>query len=80
MNPVTHELKELIERLADQGVLSATDTRAIYHALEQVQHDSSPAAPQTLSGPYWEARHKALHDAGQVPDRAKTTLTLAALR
>jgi hypothetical protein len=77
MNPVTRELHDVIERLAEQGVLSATDTRVIYRVLEQVP-DSPPSAPQTLSGPYWEARHRALHEAGPAPAGAAATATACA--
>jgi hypothetical protein len=65
MNEVTRELKEVVEHLADQGVLTPSDTKAIFHVLEHVQDVPSPQAPQApqaLSGPYWDARHKALHD------------------
>jgi hypothetical protein len=59
---VARELKDVVEHLAAQGVLTASDTQVIFQALEQVQCDAPSPAPQTLSGPYYEARHKALHD------------------
>jgi hypothetical protein len=65
MNRVRGRLKSVIEHLEAKGVLTASDTKAIFHALEQLQVNSTPPAPKTekpLSGPYWEARHKALHD------------------
>jgi hypothetical protein len=59
---VTHELKAALEHLAERGVLTPSDATAICHALEHVQGRSSTQAPQTLSGPYYEARSKALYD------------------
>jgi hypothetical protein len=59
---VTHELKAALEHLAERGVLTPSDAAAICHALERVQGSSSTQAPQTLSGPYYEARSKALYD------------------
>jgi hypothetical protein len=62
MNQVTRELKAALEHLAERGVLTASDAAAICHALEHVQAGSSTQAPQMLSGPYYEARSKALYD------------------
>ena len=59
---MTRALKDVVEHLAEQGVLTASDTQVIFQALEHVQHDAPSPAPQTLSGPYYEARHRALHD------------------
>lgn len=63
---MARELKDVVEHLAEQGVLTASDTQVIFQALEQAQEhgqgDAATQAPQTLSGPYYEARHKALHD------------------
>src|ERR1039457_3993824 len=60
---VTHELKAALEHLADRGALTPSDAAAIWHALEHVQGNSSPQPAQTLSGPFYEARSKALNDA-----------------
>jgi hypothetical protein len=54
----------VVDHLAEQGVLTTSDTQVIFQALEHANSNSdAPApAPQTLSGPYFEARHRALHD------------------
>jgi len=62
MNDVKRDLKDVVEHLAKQGVLTPSDSKVIFQALEQVHADASSQAPQTLSGPYYEARHRALHD------------------
>jgi hypothetical protein len=65
MSKVTAGLKNVVEHLEAKSVLTASDTKAIVHALRHLQGDSSPEAPQAqkaLSGPYWEGRRKALHD------------------
>ena len=59
---VTRELKSVIEHLAQQGVLTSSDTEVIFQTLEHVQRDAPAPDAQTLSGPYYEARHRALHD------------------
>jgi hypothetical protein len=58
---LTRELKDVVEHLAQQGVLTPSDTQVIFQTL--ANHRQTPTAPgQTLSGPYFEARHRALHD------------------
>ena len=65
MKDSTGGLENVVAHLEATGVLTASDTTAIVHALEKLQADSSLAAPQAqkaLSGPYWEGRHQALHN------------------
>jgi argininosuccinate lyase len=65
MDEVAGGLKTVVEHLEAKGVLTASDTKAIVNALEHLKVDSSPQAPRVqkaLSGPYWEARNRALHD------------------
>jgi hypothetical protein len=65
MKGITDGLENVVAHLEAKGVLTASDTKAIVHALENLQADSSPTTPQAqkaLSGPYWEARHQALHN------------------
>jgi hypothetical protein len=65
MNEVAGELKKVVDHLEAKGVLTHSDTKAIVHALENLQEDSSPKKPKpqkALSGSYWEGRHRALHD------------------
>jgi hypothetical protein len=64
LNKATGELKTVVKHLKANGVLTPSDTKAIVHALELLQVDSSPQTQKSLSesDPYWEARNKALHD------------------
>jgi hypothetical protein len=68
MNEVTRGLRDVVAHLAQQGVLTASDTQVIFQVLDDSRSEASaqapqtPQTPQTLSGPYYEARHKALHD------------------
>ncbi len=65
MNEVTRGLRDVVAHLAQQGVLTPSDTQVIFQVLDDSRNDTSaraPQTPQTLSGPYYEARHKALHD------------------
>ena len=65
MKDITGGLENVVAHLEAKGVLTPSDTKAIVHALEHLQVDSSLAAPQAekaLSGPYWEGRHQALHN------------------
>jgi hypothetical protein len=55
--PMTRELEKLLEQLHAEGTVTVADLKVIVHAMGQSQDASvSPA----LSGPYWEARHRAL--------------------
>jgi hypothetical protein len=69
MNAVTRELDEVVEHLKIEGKVSPEDMQVIIHALEQVQLGS---ASTTLSGPYWEARHKAVEDCRSHPRASET--------
>ena len=67
MNKLTREMKNVVEHLKAKGALTPSDTKAIVQALEHLQADSSPQAPQAQKSlsecdPYWEARHNALND------------------
>jgi ActR/RegA family two-component response regulator len=65
MKHITGGLGNVVAHLEAKGILTPSDTTAIVNALENLQADSSAAAPQAqkaLSGPYWEARHQALHN------------------
>ncbi len=59
---MSRKLKDVVDHLAAQGVLTVSDTQVIFQALEHVHAEVPSPAPQTLSGPYYEARHRALHD------------------
>ena len=65
MKDIKGGLKNVVAHLEAKGVLTPSDTKAIVCALENLQVESSLAAPRAqkaLSGPYWEARHQALHN------------------
>jgi hypothetical protein len=56
---MTRELEDIVDRLKPDGTVTAADIKAIVHAVEKADWASSSSA---LSGPYWEARQRALLD------------------
>jgi hypothetical protein len=52
------ELEDIVDRLTVDGKVTGADLTMIIRAIEQLQACSQMRA---LSGPYWEARYKALH-------------------
>jgi hypothetical protein len=61
MKDISGGLENVVAHLEAKGVLTASDTTAIVHALENLKADAPPAAPQAQKD-YWEARHQALHN------------------
>jgi hypothetical protein len=65
MKDIAGGLENVVAHLEAKGVLTASDTTAIVHALEELRAESSRTAPlaqKALSGPYWRGRHQALHN------------------